>query len=361
MKMASTATFLVGLSLIITFYHVSCYPDNMTTPPKYTINLDLPEEERWIKVSKDHKEIVPDVYNVFMSFLGKFPFANLTVKAIEAVAADIDNYLPKPYAGEMRGIAKALNMDLGGIVGMNILYDVTAFCTSIVTQDASGQIWHSRNLDYSFVDMLRNITIQVDFIKNNQTVYSGVTYAGYVGLITGMRPKAFTMTLDERDQGAWWENFIIALLDRKAMPISFLMRDTVAECTNFKDAVDKMAYTTTEASGYIIIGGVQKGEGMIITKGRIGPVDLWKLDPENGRWFEVETNYDHWVPPPSSDNRRDPAVNLMNKIGPKNITVETLMSVMSLPPVLNKKTTYTIVMSAAKPELTVVYVRHYNG
>lgn len=22
------------------------------------------------------------------------------------------------------------------------------------------------------------------------------------------------------------------------------------------------------------------------------------------RWFEVETNYDHWVPPPASDNRR---------------------------------------------------------
>lgn len=42
------------------------------------------------------------------------------------------------------------------------------FCTSIVSQDASGQIWHSRNLDYSFVDMLRNITIRVDFIKKNQ-------------------------------------------------------------------------------------------------------------------------------------------------------------------------------------------------
>lgn len=40
---------------------------------------------------------------VFRSYLGNFPFANLTIKAIEAVAADIDNFLPKPYAGEMRG------------------------------------------------------------------------------------------------------------------------------------------------------------------------------------------------------------------------------------------------------------------
>lgn len=45
-----------------------------------------------------------------------------------------------------------------------------------------------------------------------------------------------------------------------------------------------MAYTSTEASAYVIVGGVNKGEGMIITKGRLGPVDLWQLDPENGRY-----------------------------------------------------------------------------
>ena len=36
------------------------------------------------------------------------------------------------------------------------------------------------------------------FYFDVQTVYSGVTYAGYVGLITGMKPTGFSMTLDER-------------------------------------------------------------------------------------------------------------------------------------------------------------------
>jgi hypothetical protein len=31
-----------------------------------------------------------------------------------------------------------------------------------------------------------------------QTVYSGITYAGYVGLVTGQRPNVFTITMDER-------------------------------------------------------------------------------------------------------------------------------------------------------------------
>ncbi len=31
-----------------------------------------------------------------------------------------------------------------------------------------------------------------------QTVYSGVTYAGYVGVLTGQRPNSFTVSIDAR-------------------------------------------------------------------------------------------------------------------------------------------------------------------
>ena len=33
-----------------------------------------------------------------------------------------------------------------------------------------------------------------------QVLYSGVTFAGYVGLLTGQRPHSFTITIDERGQ-----------------------------------------------------------------------------------------------------------------------------------------------------------------
>lgn len=54
------------LSVFALLCQVSCYPDNLTVPALYRIDLDLPEEERWVQVAKDHKEIVPDVYNVFL-------------------------------------------------------------------------------------------------------------------------------------------------------------------------------------------------------------------------------------------------------------------------------------------------------
>ena len=60
------------------------------------------------------------------------------------------------------------------------------YCTSIVSQDSKGQIWHSRNLDYgeTLTDLLKNNTITVDFqtagkvsfkIGSNPTEGSGVT------------------------------------------------------------------------------------------------------------------------------------------------------------------------------------------
>lgn len=48
---------------------------------------------------------------------------------------------------------------------------------------------------------LKTSTFYFEAIFKNiilQTVYSGITYVGYVGLVTGQRPNAFTITLDER-------------------------------------------------------------------------------------------------------------------------------------------------------------------
>jgi len=37
------------------------------------------------------------------------------------------------------------------------------------------------------------------------------TYMGYVGVITGCKHGAFSITGDERNSGTWWKNFLSAL------------------------------------------------------------------------------------------------------------------------------------------------------
>lgn len=39
----------------------------------------------------------------------------------------------------------------------------------------------------------------------------------------------------------------------------------------------------------------------------------FRLDVKQGRWYVLETNYDHWKAPLFLDDRRTPATKCMNK------------------------------------------------
>lgn len=340
----------------------ACIVDGATNtrtrgPKKYVINLGLPPEQRWTRVVEDYAKAIKDV---IWDFRALVPEGSIVFPLIEKIASDIEKYIPAPFAKEMKGIAKLLNVNIGDIVLSNLMYDVTAFCTSIVSEDNKGRVWHSRNLDFPFMNMLKKITVEVDFQRNGKTLYNAVTFAGYVGILTGQRPYEFTVSVDRRAEGDALLNLLVGLFDHSVVPVSFLVRDAMANSTNYTAAVDQLGYTPTAAPVYFIIAGVRPGDAAVITKDRLKPHDIWTIDPEKGRWFEVETNYDHWKPPPHKDNRRDPAIRAMKAVGRSNISVKKLFNVMSTHPVLNHHTIYTVVMSAANPKTFQTWIRHEN-
>ena len=51
---------------------------------------------------------------------------------------------------------------------MLISFDCSSHCTSIVAEDANHTIWHGRNLDYDFMDILDKCVIDVNFTQNNK-------------------------------------------------------------------------------------------------------------------------------------------------------------------------------------------------
>ncbi|XP_013419592.1 N-acylethanolamine-hydrolyzing acid amidase [Lingula anatina] len=346
--------------VFIVFVTVLVSSDVPTKPKVYTLNLDLPPEERWMHIVKDFPQLAEIADTITRRVIPEDVYP-----LVDQLAQELDKYLPEPFAQEIRGIAKASGADVGGIVMANLFYEATAFCTSIVAQDTNGLIWHARNLDYGgkygFTEMLKNITAIVHFQKGGKTVYSAVTYVGFAGIVTGQRPYGFTISIDERDQGAWWMNALVALLDRQAWPVGFLIRKTLEEETTFEGALDRIVTTDTIAEGYFIIGGANSSQGAVVTRARLQADNIWKLDIPNGRWYLVETNYDHWVDPPATDNRRTPAMKALNSTGQQNINKGTLFEVLSEPLVVNRHTTYTATMSAGKPDVFDAWVRHYNG
>lgn len=109
--------------------------------------------------------------------------------------------------------------------------------------------------------------------------------------------------------------------------------------TNFNDAVNLLSKTDLIAPAYFTVGGIEPEQGVVITRNQSQVVDLWKLDSKSmgiEKWYLLETNYDHWLPPPPNDDRRDPGMKAMNAIGQKNINTEALFDVLSMSPVCNK-------------------------
>ena len=189
--------------------------------------------------------------------------------------------------------------------------------------------------------------------------FVGTTFVGFVGLLTGQKPNGYTITLDERNTGDWWMNALEAIVAGTHGVAAFHIRDTLADSSlDFEGAIENLAYKPLIAPCYLIIGGVGPDQGAVITRDRIAALDIWRLKSFDGRWFLVETNYDHWEPPPKSDDRRDPAIKGMNETGRAGLSPSSLFHVLSTPPVLNHGTTYTVTMAASIPELYNVWIRY---
>lgn len=75
--------------------------------------------------------------------------------------------------------------------------------------------------------------------------------------------------------------YLTVLCDFCFVVISFL-HQTLSRAEDFQSAVLRLADIPIIAEVYYIVGGVLPKEGMVITRNRRGPADLWPLDPLGG-------------------------------------------------------------------------------
>ncbi|XP_039263558.2 N-acylethanolamine-hydrolyzing acid amidase-like [Styela clava] len=337
------------------------YDSKGDIPPTYIVNLDLPPRDRWTDlINHFDRNQVLKVVEEALKAVEKNPYIrDLAVK----IAADLDRFLPPPYSDEIRGISEGFQIDLGLVVFANIFYDMEAYagsplrmCTSIVTMDREGQIIHGRNFDFDFADILRNITVVMEFQKGAKTLFYGVGFAGMIGPQTVYKPGAFTLSVNQRNTGKWWLNLLSAL--REAWPTVFYIREVSERSNNYAEALAMTKSMRTISPNYFICGGMNPYEGFVGIGNRWGA----KIETFNNayqhKWYLLETNYDPWTKPPASDDRRNVAIKLMNSIGQQNMDVDKLYNVLSTPPILNDGTTFTTLMSARNASVYHTVIRH---
>uniref|UniRef100_A0AC11C581 N-acylsphingosine amidohydrolase 1 n=1 Tax=Ovis aries TaxID=9940 RepID=A0AC11C581_SHEEP len=135
---------------------------------------------------------------------------------------------------------------------------------------------------------------------------------------------------------------------KDAQWIGFILRSVLENSTSYEEAKNILTNTKILAPAYFIVGGNQSGEGCVITRDRKQSLDVYELDPKQGRWYVVQTNYDRWKNPFFLDDRRTPAKMCLNRTTQENISFATIYDVLSTKPVLNKLTVYTVLIDVTK-------------
>uniref|UniRef100_A0A3Q1FC10 Acid ceramidase n=1 Tax=Acanthochromis polyacanthus TaxID=80966 RepID=A0A3Q1FC10_9TELE len=298
----------------------------------YTVDLDLPPSKRWT--------------------------ALITDKKTDPLMVDT---LPSPFNDEIKGIADVSGIHLGEVVLFNIFYEVFTVCTSFVAEDDKGELtqysfnitccnWDVKNKSWSISEKLKPLVVNLDFKRNNQTVFKSTNFAGYVGMLTGIKPHIFTLTMNERFSldGGYIGIMEWILGQRDGMWMSFLTRSVLENANSYEEAKHRLAETKMLAPAYFILGGNRTGQGCIITRSRLLSIDVLEIDVKLGRWYVLETNYDHWKEPLFLDDRRTPAMKCMNQTT-QTILCQYKYSVFST--VSFQLTTYTTLMQVSEGTL----------
>lgn len=111
--------------------------------------------------------------------------------------------------------------------------------------------------------------------------------AGIVGVITAMKPNAFTYEQNQR----WYQYSALGLLRNLFRiivgkgQVFWQMRKIIERCNDYKCLVDRVSWIRSVAPYYVIVSGVGPNEGAVISRDRYHARNVRTLNETN--WFLV--------------------------------------------------------------------------
>ncbi|KAI0981178.1 hypothetical protein GJ496_002265 [Pomphorhynchus laevis] len=232
-------------------------PDERSIVKEHTINLDLAPEDRWTEIMREHKRI-------FVVFVGKLKDHVINLLGLKEsffqkyekfMISQVEKTWPSEYMREMKGISKAVDLHESYIISVNIIFDFISLCVSAAQYDSDiDDVVHVRNLDFGAMfgwdydnskwiinECIQPLLITVNFKSKGVTQYRSVTFAGCVGVLTGMRPNAFAISINARISvkggfSGMMDHFY--KIDNNQSFISLATREILAKSRDYETAVN---------------------------------------------------------------------------------------------------------------------------
>jgi len=119
---------------------------------------------------------------------------------------------------------------------------------------------------------MRNVTYRAKYKKNGKLLFNADMFAGILGVYTGEKPGAFSISENLRKH----KKEAVGLIENLAMivsgynEISWLIRKTLTECDDYDCATQRLRSSPINSLGYIIVAGTKEGEATVIARDRLG-------------------------------------------------------------------------------------------
>mmetsp|Transcript_15735 Transcript_15735/g.26263 ORF Transcript_15735/g.26263 Transcript_15735/m.26263 type:complete len:418 (+) Transcript_15735:27-1280(+) len=364
----------------------TCSNPRTSDCPRYTVDLDTPPEERWLHVIRDFSHHFPVVIEFVDDIIGTGMTSGLITSTLTSFNANGKVF----YSKELEGIAAASGMDIGKIALLQIAYEFFAACTSVVVDmpcahmndgkspqegsagdEAEAAPFHIRTMDWS-LDVLKPMTIEVDFTRGGRVITTATTWAGYVGVLTGMKPGVASVSVNYRrtvSGESWlgeWDFAVGVFVNAwkglcRAWPVAFLVREVLMTCDDFSSLVGALESSSLMAPTYITVAGALAGEGQVITRDRDSAVHPWLLRDHGPI---AQTNMDHFkISPPAAKStkksqdtfdwqdiccsryrERAARLGIRHMASQQSLHPEMFWALFSHPPCLAEDTVYTVAM-----------------
>lgn len=222
------------------------------SPPILDIDLALPPAERWRDLHP-YRDAVRELVASYVRDLGGLePFrAALQLYRAQFVASE--------YAAEVDSIASIAGVDALEVLLANVYYDAFKHvmgCTAYALDTPTGPI-HARNLDWwTERSALSRTTIVGRFHRAGIPVFEAVTWPGFVGVLSGMAPGRFSVTLNA------------VLSDEPASiaaPVGLVLRDLLTRAS-FSEAVTDLETRSLACDCLLLVCGVENGQMCVIER-----------------------------------------------------------------------------------------------
>lgn len=175
-------------------------------------------------------------------------------RVIAGIAAQQKKHVPARFFEEMQGIADGAEMSVQDIVVANFipeLFHCSGFALSgSATKD--GTLYHGRILDYGCDWRLQEHAVLTVAEPEGKIPFVNVTYAGFVGSVTGMNARKVSIgEMGGKGLGHW-----------DGVPMAFLVRMVLEQADTLDQAIAIFRDHPRTCEYYFVIADGKTGQGV---------------------------------------------------------------------------------------------------